>query len=53
MISAVGGDQQDNLVIFMGINKDAISSTDGVDAFGQIYVAFTIRIEFLTWGILF
>ena len=53
MISAIGGDQQDNLVILMGINTGTISWTDGVDAFGQIYVTFTIRIEFLTWDILF
>ena len=71
MIGAIGGDQQDNLVILMGINAGDISGTDGVGALDQIYivftiitfvtvvvvfvifVSFTIRIEFLTWDILF
>ena len=66
-IGAVGGDQQDTLVI----NEGDISGTDGVGALDQIYVvftiitfikvlvvfvlfiSFTIRIEFLTWDILF
>ena len=71
MIGAIGDDQQDNLVILMGINGGDISGTDGVGALDQIYVvftiitfikvlvvfvlfiSFTIRIEFLTWDILF
>ena len=67
MIGAIGDDQQDNLVILMGINGGDISGTDGVGALDQIYVVFTIItfinfvifttfticIEVLTWDILF
>ena len=67
MIGAIGGDQQDTLVILMGVNAGDISGTDGVGALDQIYVVFTIItfinfvifttfticIEVLTWDILF
>jgi len=52
VIGEIGGDQQDNLVILMGINEGDISVTDGVGALDQISIVFTI-ITFITVIVVF